>query len=493
EKLFREFSDGRYKAKSDSFREGENKIRVDSVDRAGNSSSSEIKFDADWTPPLLQDLKLITDKDTRTIKLKIHGRGWQKAYIYNLAGIHKVISIEENPVTLVTNWTGSTQYSFYAVLEDKAGNRSAKSRMVTYTTPEDENPEESLIGKGAASYLNSWEYSTDDLEGASCHFNFFIHESRAQLINCSLPSPILDEVDQYSYDRKLFFIEARGRFSDRVKIDAKAYNCKRFSWDDPDTWFKCKVVYVGKRSGYIDASPAIMMYVNEHKQPQSKSRGLVKDKKFVTSIFKETDHHGADIQMRSVLDFDFYMDKEKQVKAVGSEYSPYSNMIEVPEVRFLDMDVERAQYFRFPFNEIVGVTQWYGEINSGMVHRGIDFGSYKKKVYAMNDGYIKYAGWDSHSTDCLSGGNVVLIKHDNGLYSLYAHMEDYKNGSGHKWRSGDRIRRGDRVGKTGNSGFFGCKPLGYHLHLEVRENSRWSSHVNPKNYIDIDWDKVPEY
>ncbi|MBD3329590.1 DNRLRE domain-containing protein, partial [Candidatus Dojkabacteria bacterium] len=113
EKLFREFSDGRYKAKSDSFREGENKIRVDSVDRAGNSSSSEIKFEADWTPPLLQDLKLITDKGTRTIKLKIHGRGWQKAYIYNLAGIHKVISIEENPVTLVTNWTGSTQYSFY--------------------------------------------------------------------------------------------------------------------------------------------------------------------------------------------------------------------------------------------------------------------------------------------------------------------------------------------------------------------------------------------
>lgn len=492
-KVSYEFSTGRFSKKSSKFQEGANNIIVKSIDQAGNSSESKLVFKTDWTPPQISNVNLEATKDSRSIDIVINGKDWSKAYIYNLAGIHKIIDKKQKRITLITNWTGNTKYSFYVVLEDAAGNQSPKSKMVSYKTPEDENPFEAELGKGAVSYLNSWDYPTNKLPSASCQFNYYIHENRAELVDCQLPSPILDEIDHYSYDRRVFFIEARGRFSDRVKIEAKAYNCKKFSWQDPDTWLKCKVVYVGKRSGYVDSNSSVFMYVNEHRQDQSNTRGFFRNRKYVTSIIKESHHKGAEVKMRSVLDFEFYMDKEKTVEANGNEFSPYSNMIEVPEVRYMDMDFENAQYFRFPFNEIVGVTQWYGNINSGKFHRGIDFGSYKKKVYSMNDGYVTFAGWDPHSSKCLSGGNLVIIKHDNGLYSLYAHLKDYEDGNGHKWQKGDRIRRGERVGVTGNSGFFGCQPIGYHLHLEVRKNSSWQSHVNPKKYIDIDWDKVPVY
>ena len=54
-------------------------------------------------------------------------------------------------------------------------------------------------------------------------------------------------------------------------------------------------------------------------------------------------------------------------------------------------------------------------------------------------------------------GKWILIKHDNGLATIYGHLSLVKV------RSGDRVARGQIIGYTGNSGYA----LGPHLHFSV--------------------------
>ena len=57
-----------------------------------------------------------------------------------------------------------------------------------------------------------------------------------------------------------------------------------------------------------------------------------------------------------------------------------------------------------------------------------------------------------------SFGNVVVIRHSNGLETLYAHL------SKRKVQPGDLIEAGDTLGLGGNTGHS----FGSHLHFEVR-------------------------
>mgnify|MGYP000478346638 CR=1 FL=1 len=70
------------------------------------------------------------------------------------------------------------------------------------------------------------------------------------------------------------------------------------------------------------------------------------------------------------------------------------------------------------------------------------------------------------SSDMSSYGNYVAIQHDDGTYSLYAHMSNYSMiTSGH-------VNQGDIIGYSGNSGASG----GPHTHFQARSswNGWWS-------------------
>ena len=68
-------------------------------------------------------------------------------------------------------------------------------------------------------------------------------------------------------------------------------------------------------------------------------------------------------------------------------------------------------------------------------------------------------------------GNLVKIRHDNGRYTLYAHLNRMNVKKGQKVEAGQRI---GGVGNTGNS-------TGPHLHFEVR--SKRDQAVNPNQYL----------
>ena len=112
--------------------------------------------------------------------------------------------------------------------------------------------------------------------------------------------------------------------------------------------------------------------------------------------------------------------------------------------------------------------------SSGQYHGAVDFGSAGingQPVYAVADGIVYTA-----KALTTSYGNYVIILHDNGLYTLYAHGQ----AGSIRVSEGQRVKQGQQimnVGSTGNS-------TGPHLHFEVRTSpGLYANRVNPEKYL----------
>lgn len=146
---------------------------------------------------------------------------------------------------------------------------------------------------------------------------------------------------------------------------------------------------------------------------------------------------------------------------------------------------ENVKPFIFPFLKPVGVSQWHGYTAFQKPHTGIDFSVAKQNTIAVGDGVVVGRGYDRYYGECLSGGNFLTIQHDNGMYTVYFHLEQsYVD-------VGRRVKKGEVIAKTGNSGKWNCQPLAYHLHFETRKARSQSTHVNPVEYIAQDWNLIP--
>ena len=123
-----------------------------------------------------------------------------------------------------------------------------------------------------------------------------------------------------------------------------------------------------------------------------------------------------------------------------------------------------------------GITRGYS-----LLHRGVDIGwkgGENDYVLAHSDGKVVFLQkGQKHNTKAkgnASYGNCVKIKHDNGYYTLYAHLE-YTS-----VRKGQRVVKGQSIGYIGQTG----KAFGKHLHFEVRNTK--DVRINPIKYIDAD-------
>lgn len=89
-----------------------------------------------------------------------------------------------------------------------------------------------------------------------------------------------------------------------------------------------------------------------------------------------------------------------------------------------------------------------------LMHRGIDFAaSVGTPIYAAGKGTIVEIG------DKGSYGKYVKIKHNNELYTAYAHARGFAKGL----RAGSKISQGDTIAYVGMSG----RTSGPHLHYEI--------------------------
>lgn len=123
-------------------------------------------------------------------------------------------------------------------------------------------------------------------------------------------------------------------------------------------------------------------------------------------------------------------------------------------------------YFIWPVGGTI--TSYYGGryIFGGYdFHLGIDIACpYGTTIKAADGGTVTKVGWYG------SYGQLVVITHDNGMQTYYAHNSSLLVSVGEKVYQGQAIAR---AGMTGSA-------TGYHCHFEVRVNG---STVNPLNYL----------
>lgn len=107
-------------------------------------------------------------------------------------------------------------------------------------------------------------------------------------------------------------------------------------------------------------------------------------------------------------------------------------------------------------------------------HTGMDFGvcAPNLNIYSVADGEVVLA------EELVIKGKYVLIDHGWGVFSAYAHLEEFNV------ETGDIIEAGDLIGLIGNTG----RSLGPHLHFEVIIAGK---PVNPQTWLDQEFPQQP--
>lgn len=90
------------------------------------------------------------------------------------------------------------------------------------------------------------------------------------------------------------------------------------------------------------------------------------------------------------------------------------------------------------------------------------------KIVASNDGKVVFSGYNGIY------GNMPIIDHGLGLYTLYGHCSVIEV------KEGDEVKRGEVIAKTGATGLA----LGDHLHFGILVQG---VEVRPVEWLDSKW------
>ena len=160
---------------------------------------------------------------------------------------------------------------------------------------------------------------------------------------------------------------------------------------------------------------------------------------------------------------------------------PEIKYVEVEKVVEKEVFVEKTideyfnDYYKSPMNEPVWVSSPVGprslEITSETFHRGDDLVGISKntEIKAAADGIVveHWPAPDGYYKGHPIYGGYIVLKHDNGTYTVYAHM------SHTNVHTGEKVKQGQKIGVIGDTGLA----TGVHLHFEIV--------LAPHNFIKI--------
>ncbi|MBD9845980.1 peptidoglycan DD-metalloendopeptidase family protein [Enterococcus faecalis] len=127
-----------------------------------------------------------------------------------------------------------------------------------------------------------------------------------------------------------------------------------------------------------------------------------------------------------------------------------------------------------PVRSSYTITQEWDQIGWGtnVIHGGIDIASVPAgstpPVYVARSGTVETVTYDG------TGGNYVVIKHDDGYWTYYGHLNSVD------LAIGDKVTTNLRVGIMGSTGLA----KGIHLHFEVWKGAQWQR-INPRDVINF--------
>jgi murein DD-endopeptidase MepM/ murein hydrolase activator NlpD len=180
-----------------------------------------------------------------------------------------------------------------------------------------------------------------------------------------------------------------------------------------------------------------------------------------TVVFEMYYHEGRPIRSGRLLAADFTNQKRthraiwfQPENGPGGYYSPDGKNL-------------RKAFLRSPL-EYSRISSGFGMRNHPILqqwraHKGVDYAApIGTRVRATGDGVVDFAGKRN------GYGNVVVLRHNGGFSTYYAHLNGYARGV----HRGVRVAQGDIIGYVGQSGWA----TGPHLHYEFRVRNE---HRNP--------------
>ncbi|MEU4266731.1 transglycosylase family protein [Streptomyces sp. NPDC026092] len=153
--------------------------------------------------------------------------------------------------------------------------------------------------------------------------------------------------------------------------------------------------------------------------------------------------------------------KPPATKAPVAKTKPVSKPAAKPETR--------GESFSAPVSASIGTRyRVSGSSWSSGYHTGVDFPvPTGTSVKAVAPGKVVSAGWGG------AYGYEIVIRHDDGRYSQYAHL------SALTVRERQRVNGGQRIARSGSTG----NSSGPHLHFEVRTGPGYGSDIDPLAYL----------
>ncbi len=125
----------------------------------------------------------------------------------------------------------------------------------------------------------------------------------------------------------------------------------------------------------------------------------------------------------------------------------------------------KGENFAFPTPSNAIVTSHFGS-RRRRFHYGLDLGlATGYPIYAAFNGVVRVSVYNK------SYGNLLVVRHHNGLETYYAHL------SKRIAKVGDTVQAGDTIGLCGNTG----RSYGSHLHFEIRY---MGAALNPEHVVD---------
>lgn len=165
-------------------------------------------------------------------------------------------------------------------------------------------------------------------------------------------------------------------------------------------------------------------------------------------------------------------------KDITENFSPREKAdIAVPDPKLLadenslviDLALMTGDDYAFPLPGAKVISPYAGRRRH---HSGVDLKTCANDtIVAAFDGIVRMA------KPYAAYGNVVVIRHYNGLETVYSHN------SKNLVKVGERVKAGDPVGLTGRTG----RATTEHLHFEVRINGQ---HFNPNKVFDMEKHKL---
>lgn len=130
-----------------------------------------------------------------------------------------------------------------------------------------------------------------------------------------------------------------------------------------------------------------------------------------------------------------------------------------------------------PDNDLIDMSYPYASTQNRRrdPHHGVEFqNNFGTPVFAAGGGEVVFADTDKvtlFSQWSNFYGNLIIIRHENDFYTLYAHL------SAILVSVGDEVEAGDLIGQVGQSG----GATGAHLHFEVRQGDDIYDHFSTQN------------